>query len=148
MQGQWLADATHHATTESTTFASAAAALLSSSEGPRRIRDAVEAVLSDILLLGTVAQVHRAAKAATERAAGRPTHTAELVTSLTDCIRQVRDLEPISPNLSIPRQGPTRIAAMRGKGESAGKSEPSVVAVQRAGGIGWWHGRHRWKPWG
>lgn len=106
--------------------------MLSSSEGPRRIRDAVEVVLSDILLLDTEAQVHRAAKAATERAAGRPTHTAELVTSLTDCIRQVRDLEPISPNLSIPRQGPTRIAAMRGKGESAGKSEPSVVAVQRA----------------
>src|ERR1700749_4619628 len=43
----------------------------------RRIRDAVEAALSDIILLGTEAQVTLAATVATELAAGRPAHTAE-----------------------------------------------------------------------
>ena len=117
---QTLADAAD-AATESTALSAAAVALLSSSERPRRIRDAVETALSDIILLGTEDQVRLAAKAATELAAGRPTHTAELVTSLRDLIRQVLDLEPISPSLSIPMQGPTRIATTRGKGENGGK---------------------------
>ncbi|QBB71009.1 hypothetical protein ELE36_11985 [Pseudolysobacter antarcticus] len=120
---QTLADAPNRSAAESSTLTAAATALLSSSERPRRIRDAVEAALSDIILLGTEEQVRLAAKAATELAAGRPTHTAELVTSLRDFIRQVLDLEPISPSLSIPMQGPTRIAASKGKGANGGKGE-------------------------
>lgn len=132
---QTLADAAD-AATESTALSAAAVALLSSSERPRRIRDAVETALSDIILLGTEDQVRLAAKAATELAAGRPTHTAELVTSLRDFIRQVLDLEPISPNLSIPMQGPTRIAATRGKGENGGKGEAGGGGGKSGGGSG------------
>jgi hypothetical protein len=35
-------------------------------------------------------------------------HTAELVASLRDFIRQVLDLDPVPPDLPTPRQGPTR----------------------------------------
>lgn len=49
------------------------------SDRPRRIRDAVEAALSDILLLGTAEHVRLAGQAAADMAAGRPIHTAELV---------------------------------------------------------------------
>lgn len=92
-------------------------------ERSRRIRDAVEAALSDIILLGTEQQVRLAAKAASELAAGRPTHTAELVVSLRDFIRQVLDLEPVPAQLSIPRQGPARVTAARGKGNGGAKDE-------------------------
>ncbi|WP_458072098.1 hypothetical protein [Rhodanobacter sp. BL-MT-08] len=102
---------------------SASAALQSPSERPRRIRDAVEAALSDIILLGTEEQVELAAKAATELAEGRAVHTAALVTSLRNFIRQVLDLEPIAAKLSIPLQGPIRVATTRGKGEGSSKSE-------------------------
>jgi hypothetical protein len=97
-----------------------------SSDRSRRIRDAVEAALSDIILLGTEEQVQLAAKAATELAEGRPVHTAELVISLRDFIRQVLDLEPVPPHLSIPRQGPARPSAKRGgaSGEVAEKDGP------------------------
>jgi heme exporter protein D len=78
------------------------------SERSRRTRDAVEAALSDILLLGTEEQVKLAATVATELAAGRPAHTAELVVSLRDFIRQVLDLDPVPTHPSIPKQGPTR----------------------------------------
>jgi hypothetical protein len=88
----------------------------------RRVRDAVEAALSDVILLGTEEQVRLAARAATELVEGRPTHTAELVVSLRDFIRKVLDLEPVPARLAIPRQGPTRVAAAsRGKGEGGGK---------------------------
>src|SRR3954463_9640400 len=50
-----------------------------SSDRSRRIRDAVEAALSDIILLGTEEQVRLAAAAADELAAGRPVHTHQLV---------------------------------------------------------------------
>lgn len=86
----------------------------------RRIRDAVEAALSDIILLGTHEQLVLAAKAASELAAGRPVHTAELVVSLRNFIRQVLDLEPVPATLSIPRQGPARVTASKGK-EGGGK---------------------------
>ncbi len=65
------------------------------SERSRRIRDTVEAALSDILLLGTEAQVRLAAKAVVEMVEGRPIHTAELVVSLRDFIRKALDLDPI-----------------------------------------------------
>jgi len=87
----------------------------------RRMRDAVEAALSDIILLGTEEQVQLAAKAASELVAGRSVHTAELVVSLRDFIRRVLDLEPVPAQLSIPRQGPTRPAATRGKGDNTPK---------------------------
>jgi uncharacterized membrane protein YgcG len=89
------------------------------SDRSRRIRDAVEAALSDILLLGTDAQVRLAAQAAADLAAGRAVHTAELVVSLRDFIREVLDLDPIPRALAIPRQGPTRPGS--GGGRSGGR---------------------------
>lgn len=92
-----------------------------SGERARRMRDAAEAALSDIILLGTEAQVRLAAKAAADLVEGRPVHTAELVVSLRDFIRQVLDLEPVSATLEIPRQGPARPASTaRGKGDGGG----------------------------
>lgn len=75
---------------------------------PRRIRDAVEAALSDILLLGTEAHVRLAGQAAADLAAGRPIHTAELVISLRAYIREALDLDPVPSDVTIPLQGPTR----------------------------------------
>lgn len=94
-----------------------------SSDRSRRIRDAVEAALSDVILLGTDEQVRLAAHAATELAAGRPVHTAELVVSLRTFIREVLDLDAIPNTLSIPRQGPLRPSSARGKdgNQSGGK---------------------------
>ena len=99
------------------------------SDRPRRIRDAVEAALSDIILLGTEEQVRLAAAAATELAAGRPVETAALVVCLRDFIRQVLDLQPIPSQLLIPKQGPARAIAAKG-----GKEEPRDGAKQGAGG--------------
>src|SRR5690606_5542528 len=48
------------------------------SDRPRRIRDAVEAALSDIILLGTEDQVRLASRAARELADGRPVHVHDL----------------------------------------------------------------------
>lgn len=94
-----------------------------SSDRSRRIRDAVEAALSDILLLGTDEQVRLAAQAATELAAGRTVHTAELVVSLRDFIRSVLDLAPVPADLSIPKQGPTRPSGAKPKGDGGGDRE-------------------------
>jgi hypothetical protein len=93
-----------------------------SGERGRRIRDAVEAALSDIILLGTEEHVRLAARAASQLVAGRNVETAELVISLRNFIREALDLAPISPELSIPRQGPTRVLAKSGK-EGGGKDE-------------------------
>ncbi|PTS78022.1 hypothetical protein, partial [Stenotrophomonas sp. HMWF023] len=84
------------------------------SDRARRIRDAVEAALSDILLLGTDEQVRLAARAASELAQGRPVHTHELVISLRDFVREALDLAPVPADLEIPRQGPTRPAGSGG----------------------------------
>jgi len=86
---------------------------------PRRIRDAVEAALSDIILLGTEDQVRLAAKAANDLVAGRSVHTDELVTSLRTFIRQVLDLEPIGRDVPIPKQGPVRPSTARSGGKTA-----------------------------
>jgi uncharacterized membrane protein YgcG len=90
------------------------------SERSRRIRDAVEGALADILLLGTEAQCRMAAQAATDMAAGRPIHTAELVIALRDFIREALDLGPV-PGVAIPLQGPTRVQG--GGGGARGKNE-------------------------
>ena len=106
-----------------------------SSDRSRRIRDAVEGALSDILLLGTDEQVRLAARAAAELAAGRPVHTAELVVSLRDFIRGVLDLEPVPRNLEIPRQGPSRPSSgSKGKGE--GGREDGKQGGRGGGGMG------------
>jgi len=106
----------------------------SSAERSRRIRDAVEAALSDIILLGTEEHVRLAAKAATELAEGRHAHTAELVVSLRDFIRQVLDLDPVPAHLSIPKQGPARPSSARGKGEGAAKDEAKQGKGSGGGG--------------
>jgi heme exporter protein D len=96
---------------------------------PRRIRDAVEAALSDVILLGTEGQVRLAARAAMDLAAGRPVRTDELVVSLRDFIRQVLDLDPVSPALTIPKQGPAR----PGGGGAGGKEKGGTGGGDRAG---------------
>ena len=88
------------------------------------MRDAVEAALSDVILLGTQDQVRLASIAANEMVAGRPIETAELVASLRNFIREVLDLKAIPAAISIPRQGPARTsgAAARpgGRAEKSG----------------------------
>jgi hypothetical protein len=91
-------------------------------ERARRVRDAVEAALSDIILLGTEQQVRLAARAAHELAAGKPVHTQELVVSLRAFIREALDLDPIPADLAIPLQGPARPTASGGR-ERADKAE-------------------------
>lgn len=90
------------------------------SDRRRRIRDAVEAALSDIILLGTEEQVRLAERAARELVAGHPVHTHDLVVSLRDFIRKALDLEPIPVDLSIPAQGPTRPSGSGGRGGNRG----------------------------
>ena len=101
----------------------ATAGLMASSERSRRIRDAVEAALADIVLLGTEQQVRLAQRAALDLVAGRPVQTDELVVSLRDFIREALDLAPVPAGLDIPPQGPARPApsSSRGKGEGGGK---------------------------
>jgi heme exporter protein D len=89
----------------------------------RRIRDAVEGALSDVILLGTEQQVLLAVRAATDLVAGRPVHTDELVVSLRDFIRKVLDLEPVPTKLAIPKQGPSRPG---GGGGGKGKGDAGV----------------------
>lgn len=95
----------------------------SGSERRRRIRDAVEAALSDVILLGTQAQaqVRLAALAASDMGAGRPIETADLVASLRSFIREVLDLESIPGDVLIPKQGPLRVAASGPRSGSAGQ---------------------------
>ena len=103
------------------------------SDRARRIRDAVEAALSDIILLGTDDQVRLAQRAAVDLVEGRPVHTHELVVSLRDFIRQALDLAPIPAGLDIPVQGPTRPA---GSGGGAGRGGDRGRAGGGGGGGG------------
>lgn len=91
------------------------------SDRPRRIRDAVEAALSDIILLGTEQQVRLAERVARELVAGHPVHTQELVVSLRDFIRAALDIGPIPADLAIPMQGPTRPSGAGGRGKGEGR---------------------------
>ena len=100
------------------------------SDRPRRIRDAVEAALSDILLLGNEEHVRLAGQAARDMADGRPIHTAELVVSLRNYIRMALDLDPIPDTVVIPLQGPTR---PQGGGSRGGKGDGGR---ERGGGAG------------
>jgi hypothetical protein len=117
----------------------AGAPAAASSDRRRRMRDAVEAALSDVLLLGTEDQVRLAARAAEDMVAGRTVHTAELVVSLRTFIRDVLDLDPLPSTLSIPRQGPLRPAvggaSSRGaRGERAGAGGAAGRGGGRQGG--------------
>lgn len=107
------------------------------SDRARRIRDAVETALSDVILLGTEQHVRLAERAARELVAGRPVHTHELVVSLRDFIRQALDLDPIPDDLAIPVQGPGRPSGNgggRGKGERGKESKGSGGAGMGMGG--------------
>ncbi|HEX8485989.1 hypothetical protein [Sphingomonas sp.] len=104
------------------------------SDRTRRIRDAVEAALSDIILLGTEAHVRLAERAARELVAGRPVHTHELVVALRDFIRDALDLDPIPDDLVLPMQGPTRPSG--GGGGGRGKGEGGDGARGGGGGAG------------
>ncbi|NHN90376.1 hypothetical protein [Acetobacter sicerae] len=98
--------------------------LSGSTERARRIRDAVESALSDIILLGTEEHVRLAVKAASELVQGRNVHTHDLVVALRDFIRKALDIERIPSTLEVPRQGPSRPASSGGgreKGDGGGK---------------------------
>jgi len=103
----------------------------SGSDRSRRIRDAVEAALSDIVLLGTEHHVRLATEAIGELVAGRPVRTNELVASLRAFIRDALDLGPIPPDIVIPMQGPARPSA-----SGKDKSERGKEGSQHGGGGG------------
>lgn len=103
------------------------------SDRARRIRDAVETALSDVILLGTEQHVRLAVRAARELVAGRPVHTHELVVSLRDFIRQALDLDPIPSDLAIPMQGPGRPS---GNGSGRGKGERGKEGKGGGAGMG------------
>jgi hypothetical protein len=91
-----------------------------SSERSRRIRDAVEAALSDVILLGTEEQVRLAAQASAQLVNGEHVRTDKLVVSLRDFIRQSLDLAPIPADTEIPVQGPARPSGSGRSGANQG----------------------------
>ncbi|KAF1047298.1 hypothetical protein [Xylophilus sp.] len=107
-------------------------AALSSSERQRRVRDAVEAALSDVILLGTEEQVQLAVAAAQDLVAGRPIETAALVASLRQFIRAALDLEPIPAYLAVPRQGPLRPGGTAGGGSRRAAEAGAEAGAQAA----------------
>lgn len=109
---------------------------LASTERQRRMRDAVEAALSDVILLGTEEQVELAARAAQDMVAGRSIETAQLVMSLRHFIRAALDLEPIPASVAIPNQGPLRPPGSAGgaAGRRAGAAGKAEAGGGRGGG--------------
>ena len=106
-------------------------------ERRRRIRDAVEAALSDVILLGTEEQVRLAAQAAQDMVAGRVVLVGPLVASLRAFIREALDLEPMPADLVVPAQGPVRPAVAGGAGARGGNAgQGGAAGVGRAGGGG------------
>jgi heme exporter protein D len=106
-------------------------------ERRRRIRDAVEAALADVILLGTEEQVRLAVRAAGEMVAGRSVEIAELVVSLRTFIRDALDLEPVPAELVIPRQGPLRTAgAARAAGGDRGGARGGGGGIGAGAGAG------------
>ena len=113
-----------------------AASPASGSDRQRRIRDAVEAALSDVILLGTEEQVQLAATAANEMVAGRSVEVAPLVVSLRQFIRAALDLEPIASSLLIPHQGPLRPGGAAGGGASGRRGSTGQGAQAASGRSG------------
>ncbi len=106
-------------------------------ERPRQIRDAVEAALADILLLGNEEQVRLAGQAARDMAAGLPIHTAELVIALRTYIRMALDLDAIPDTVVIPHQGPTRPQGGGSRGERGDAKRGNADGqAGRSGGAG------------
>lgn len=109
----------------------------SGSDRKRRIRDAVEGALSDIILLGTEEQVQLASAAASALVAGEPVHTHELVVSLRNFIRAALDLDPVPADAAIPPQGPARPSPNgKGKGERGGPEREGGGRGGGGGGMG------------
>lgn len=106
------------------------------SDRSRRIRDAVEAALSDVILLGTDEHVRLAQRAARELVEGRPVHTHELVVSLRDFVRHALDLDPVPAGLDIPAQGPTRPSTSGGGRGERGRAGGSGGGGGGGGGGG------------
>ena len=115
---------------------------MTGSDRRRRLRDAVEAALSDVMLLGTPEQVRLAVQAANDMVAGRNVETAALVASLRTFVREVLDLDEVPADVSIPKQGPLRPAggsSRAASGERAGSgricsaARMSFVQVSHAG---------------
>jgi hypothetical protein len=106
------------------------------SDRRRRIRDAVEAALSDIILLGTEEQVRLAERAVRELIAGRPVHMHELVVSLRNFIRGALDLAPIPPDIDIPMQGPARPSGSRSGGKGGQEGGGRGTRGGGGGGMG------------
>lgn len=111
--------------------------LAQNSDRARRIRDAVEAALSDIVLLGTEEHVRLAERAARDLVAGRPVHTHDLVISLRAFIRDALDLDPIPADIALPMQGPARPSASGGKaGGDKGEGRQGGGGGMGMGGAG------------
>jgi len=108
----------------------------SGSERTRRIRDTVEAALSDIILLGTEEHVRLAARAARDMTAGQAVRTDELVVSLRDYIRKALDLGPVPADVTIPLQGPTRQQGNPGKSGKGGGEGSGGGGGGGGGGMG------------
>ena len=106
------------------------------SDRARRIRDAVEGCLADIILLGTEDQVRLAQQAARDLAAGRPVQTHELVVSLRDFIRKALDLAPVPTGPDIPLQGPARPASGGARSGGAGGAGRGAGGGGGGGGPG------------
>ena len=104
----------------------------SGSDRARRMRDATEAALSDIILLGTEEQVRLAVRAAHDLVEGRVVHTAELVVSLRAFVREALRLDPIPKDLQIPGQGPVRPSSSGGRT----KSDQGAAGGKGGGGGG------------
>lgn len=106
------------------------------SDRTRRIRDAVEAALSDIILLGTEEHVRLADRAIRELVAGHPVHTHELVVSLRAFVRDALDLDPIPADLNIAMQGPARPASPGGGRGGSNKDDAGRSGGGGSGGGG------------
>lgn len=105
-------------------------------ERRRRIRDAVEAALSDVILLGTEEQVRLAVQAAQDMVAGRVVLVGPLVASLRSFIREALDLAPVPADLAVPPQGPARPGAAGGTGGRGGAAGQGGGAAGGRGGGG------------
>ncbi|MBS0428253.1 MAG: hypothetical protein JSR41_13320 [Proteobacteria bacterium] len=105
-------------------------------ERRRRIRDAVEAALSDVILLGTEEQVRLAVQAAQDMVAGRVVLVGPLVASLRGFIREALDLAPVPADLVVPPQGPARPGAAGGAGSRGGGAGQGTGGAGGRGGAG------------
>lgn len=91
-------------------------------ERARRVRDAVEAALSDIILLGTEDQVALAARAASQLVAGRTVETAEL---------------SARPSTSPPSRRASRSPARAPRGSSSRPARKAAVETKARAAAGW-----------